>query len=59
MIVPMNDPFYLASKITELHEDDEKTKILADDNRAVAHQRHDPIRILRQLKETYIQLCGL
>ena len=59
MIVPMNDPFYLASKITELHEDDEKTKILADDNRAVAHQRHDPIRILRQLKETYFQLCGL
>ena len=59
MIVPMNDPFYLASKITELHEDGEKPKILADDNWAVAHQRHDPIRILRQLKETYIQLCGL
>lgn len=59
MIVPMNDPFYLASRIVVLHEDGERAQALADDNWAVAHERHNPERILRQLKETYLQLCGL
>ena len=59
MIVPMNDPFYLASKIIELREDDAKAKSLADDNWTVAHQRHDGERISKQLKDTYLQLCGL
>ena len=53
MIVPMNDPFYLASKIIELCEDDAKAKILADDNWTVAHQRHDAERIRKQLMECY------
>ena len=51
MIVPMNDPFYLASKIIELHEDDTKAMSLGDDNWAAAHLRHDPERISKQLKE--------
>ena len=59
MIVPMNDPFYLASKIMELREDDAKAKCLADDNWTVAHQRHDYERISKQLKDTYLQLCEL
>ena len=59
MIVPMNDPFYLASKIIELREDDAKAKCLAEDNWAIAHQRHDAERISKQLKDTYLQLCGL
>ena len=53
MIVPMNDPFYLASKIIELREDDAKAKILADDNWTIAHQRHDAERIRKQLMECY------
>ena len=59
MMVPMNDPFYLASKIIELREDDAKAKRLAEDNWIVAHQRHDARRISKQLKDTYLQLCGL
>ena len=59
MIVPMNDPFYLASKIIELREDDVKAKSLAEDNWTVGHQRHDCERISKQLKETYLQLCDL
>ena len=53
MIVPMNDPFYLASKIIDLREDDAKAKILADDNWTIAHQRHDAERIRKQLMECY------
>ena len=59
MIVPMNDPFYLASKIIELYEDDKKAKSLADDNWMTAHYRHDDNRISKQLKDTYLQLCDL
>lgn len=59
MMVPMNDPFYLASKIIELREDDAKAKCLAEDNWAIAHQRHDAERISKQLKDTYLQLCEL
>lgn len=59
MIVPMNDPFYLASKIIELREDDKRAKTLADDNWKTAHERHDGDRIANQLKETYRALCDL
>ena len=59
MIVPMNDPFYLASKIIEIHEDYTKAKSLADTNWTVAHQRHDKGRISQQLKDTYHQICDL
>jgi glycosyltransferase involved in cell wall biosynthesis len=53
MLVPMNDPFYLASKMIELREDVAMAKRLAEDNRMVAHQRHDRERIKKQLKECY------
>jgi len=59
MMVPMNDPFYLASKIIELREDDAKARCLAEDNWAIAHRRHDAGRISKQLKDTYLQLCEL
>ena len=59
MIVPMNDPFYLASKIMELREDEAKAKCLAEDNWTVAHRRHDAERISKKLKDTYRQLCEL
>ena len=59
MIVPMNDPFYLASKIIELREDNRKTMSLGEDNWVTAHQRHDSERISKQLKDTYHQLCDL
>ena len=53
MLVPMNDPFYLASKIIELREDGAKAERLAEDNWTVAHWRHDRERIKKQLKECY------
>ena len=53
MLVPMNDPFYLASKIIELREDGAKAERLAEDNWMVAHRRHDRERIKKQLKECY------
>ena len=59
MIVPMNDPFYLASKIIELREDEKRAKTLADDNWKTAHERHDGDRIANQLKESYRALCDL
>lgn len=57
MIVPMNDPFYLASKIVELREDMSKAKLLSDENWSVSHNRHDIKRIKQQLKDCYLQLC--
>ena len=59
LIVPMNDPFYLASKIIELREDDTKAMSLGKDNWTTAHQRHDSKLISKQLKDTYHQLCDL
>ena len=53
MLVPMNDPFYLASKIIELREDGAKAERLAEENWTVAHRRHDRERIKKQLKECY------
>ena len=59
MIVPMNDPFYLASKIMELHSEDTRAMCLAENNWVISHQRHDYTRILKQLNDTYLQLCDL
>ena len=56
MIVPMNDPFYLASKIIELREDDLKARFLAKENWTVAHQRHDCKNISKQLEDTYLKI---
>lgn len=59
MIVPMNDPFYLASKILELHGNPVKALFLSEENWNIAHERHDAMRIRQQLSEVYHQLCGL
>lgn len=58
MIVPMNDPFFLASKIVELRENRRNALKLSSENWGVAHMRHDNIRIMNQLYDTYHQLCG-
>ena len=58
MIVPMNDPFYLASKILELREDRDKAQLLSNENWIISHERHDYQRITRQLQDTYLQICG-
>ena len=58
MIVPMNDPFFLASKIAELRENRRNALKLSSENWGVAHMRHDNIRIMNQLYDTYHQLCG-
>ena len=58
MLVPMNDPFYLAAKIVALREDGSLAKKLGEDNWTTAHRRHDPERIGRQLKECYLEVRG-
>ena len=58
MIVPVNDPFYLASKIVELREDREKALALSEENRATAHERHDYKRITKQLQAIYRTLSS-
>ena len=58
MIVPANDPFYLASKIVSLREDKEKARLLSEENWRTAHERHDSKRIASQLEEIYRELCG-
>ena len=59
MLVPMNDPFYLASKMVELREDAGKAEKLSRLNRETAHERHDRERIRKQLEDTYRQMiCG-
>ena len=56
MIIPVNDPFYLASKILELREDKDKAQMLSNENWTVAHERHDYKRITKQLEEIYSTL---
>ena len=58
MIIPINDPFYLASKIVELREDKDKAMMLSNENWTIAHERHDNNKITRQLQDTYLQICG-
>ena len=58
MIVQINDPFYLASKVMELREDKDKALMLSNDNRTIAHERHDYNKITRQLQDIYLQICG-
>ena len=53
MIVPINDPFYLASKVVELREDRDKAMMLSNENWTIAHERHDYHRIAKQLQEMY------
>lgn len=59
LLVPMNDPFYLASKILELREDSIKAETLSEENWTIAHERHDTAHIKQQLSDTYHQLCDL
>lgn len=58
MIVPVNDPFYLASRIIALREDKHHAQQLSDENWIIAHKRHDYHRIAKQLKESYLEICG-
>lgn len=59
MIIPVNDPFYLASKIVELREDKDKAQMLSDENRTIARERHNYQRITRQLQHIYRTLSSM
>ena len=58
MIVPVNDPFYLASRIIALREDRHHAQQLSDENWIIAHKRHDYHRIAKQLQDSYLEICG-
>lgn len=58
MLTPMNDPFYLASKMVELREDAGKAEELSRLNWETAHERHNQERIRKQLEECYKELIN-
>ena len=58
MIVPVNDPFYLASRIIALREDRHHAQQLSHENWIIAHKRHDYHRIAKQLQDSYLEICG-
>lgn len=58
MIVPVNDPFYLASRIITLREDQHHAQQLSNENWKIAHKRHDYHRIATQLQDSYLEICG-
>lgn len=56
MLVPSNDPYYLSSKIIELHGDQEKAVSMANSNYAIARQRHDDNNIYESLLAAYTHM---
>ncbi len=53
MLVPTNDPYYLAAKILELVSSQEMMIGLSDSNYKIARHRHSDERIAKQLLATY------
>lgn len=53
MLVPTNDPYFLSSKIIEVHDDKEKLESMAKSNFQIAHKRHNDDSIYASLIDTY------
>ena len=53
LLVPTNDPYYLASKIYELTSNEEKMLAASKSNISIAETRHNPNNIKKSLLETY------
>lgn len=53
MLVPTNDPYYLASKIIELCNDKIKINKMAEDNYMIARERHNDDNIYNSLINAY------
>ena len=56
LLVPTNDPYYLASKIIELAPDLERKRKLSALNIELSHSRHDDVHILSALKKAYVDI---
>lgn len=53
MLVATNDPYFLASKIIEVHKDKEKLSEMANLNYRIAHKRHADEAIYASLMGAY------
>lgn len=53
MLVPVNDPYYLASKIIEATNDKDTLKKMSEENYQLAHSRHDSENIYNSLLTCY------
>lgn len=58
MLLPDNDPFALAAGVLEMAGNPKRARIMADNARHVARQRHDKIRIIKTIKEIYGQIMS-
>lgn len=58
LMVPLHDPYYLASKIVELYQDKEKMTQLGASNYAIARARHDDKAIEQDLFACYEALIA-
>lgn len=56
MLVPTNDPYYLASKIIELINNEGKLQEMSNLNKSVSKKRHNDDAIYRSLLDCYIKI---
>lgn len=53
MLVATNDPYFLSSKIMEIHDDKDKLENMAKSNYSIARKRHDDESIYSSLLSAY------
>lgn len=56
MLIATNDPYFLSSKIIEIHDDTEKLENMANLNYSIAHKRHDDEGIYTSLLSAYKEM---
>lgn len=56
LMVPLHDPYYLASKVIELYQDKPRMQRLAKMNYDISHARHDDDAISRDLRRCYEEI---
>jgi Glycosyltransferase len=58
ILVPINDPYSLVSKILDLYEDEIRTNRISEESRKVAFTRHDRATVMKRLSEVYEEVLG-
>ena len=58
LLVPINDPYYLASKIVHLYENIDEQNRLSDLNWNISHKRHAEQNIMKQLMQAYLDVIN-
>lgn len=58
ILYPYNEPYALAFKILDLHNSPDKLIKLSENERQMAHQRHNPILLGQRLQEIYTNVVN-